>query len=243
MEKDIVYILKNDVNSEELRYSLRSICKNFRFNNVWFFGGKPEGIEPDHYVFFSQSGKNKWEKATSVYECIFTTKEITNEFYLFNDDFFVLNSYKQNNHYVIGTLKNRIDRILARKKSAYANMLIETKEMLEAYGYDTLDYGSHTPFLINKQKGFDTIKTFGIGKSFRSLYGNYNRIGGIIKPDVKIANLYDIPSNTQTLVSTNDKSFYHGRVGDFIRNYFPNPCKYEQLVYEDKYYNIEVSNS
>lgn len=243
MKNDVVYILKNDINPNELRYSLRSICENFSFNKVWFFGGKPDGIDPDEYVFFSQYGSNKWEKATSVYECIFTTNEITSNFYLFNDDFFVLNPYKQKTPHVVGTLKNRIDRILAKQDSAYANMLIETKELLEMYGCDTLDYGSHTPLLINKQKGFETIQMFGIGKSFRSLYGNYNKIGGVIKPDVKIANLYDLPSRIQPLVSTNDSSFEKGRVGEYLRSRFPNPCKYEKLVNEDKYYNIEVEHS
>lgn len=44
---DIVYILKNDVKPDEIRYSLRSIEQNLEHGNVWFFGGIPEGIRPD----------------------------------------------------------------------------------------------------------------------------------------------------------------------------------------------------
>ena len=38
---DVVYILKNDVKPDEIRYSLRSIEQNLEHGNVWFFGGIP----------------------------------------------------------------------------------------------------------------------------------------------------------------------------------------------------------
>lgn len=239
MKRDVVYVLKNDVKPDELRYSLRSICENFKFRDVWFFGGKPEGIEPDHYVFFSQYGANKWERATSVYECIFTCVNITPEFYLFNDDFFVLNPYGQKLPYVRGTLQNRIDGITKKVNSSYAGMLYETKKLLESQFLDTLDYATHTPFLVNRQKGLETIRQFGIGKSFRILYGNQHRIGGIIRPDVKIVNLYTTPSKTDILTSTNDESFRDGRVGKYIRERFPLPCRYELSGQIMQYYDAK----
>lgn len=38
MEYDAVYILKNDIDPSELRYSLRSL-ENFPHGKVWFFKG------------------------------------------------------------------------------------------------------------------------------------------------------------------------------------------------------------
>ena len=237
MKRDVVYILKNDVKPDELRYSLRSICENFKFRDVWFFGGKPEGIEPDHYVFFSQYGKNKWEKATSAYEVIFTCTDMTPEFYLFNDDFFVLKPYKQKLPLVRGTLQNRIDSINKRNTSSYAAMLYETKKMLENRLFDTLDYATHTPFLVNRQKGLETLELFGHGKSFRCLYGNHHKIGGLIRPDVKIQNLSNLPSSDAMLVSTSDMSFRKGRIGEYLRKNFPLPCRYELPGRVAQYYD------
>ena len=55
---DIVYILKNDVEPNELRYSLRTVEKNFPHGRVFFFCGCPQGITPDRFVpFESGSGQ------------------------------------------------------------------------------------------------------------------------------------------------------------------------------------------
>ncbi len=45
--RDVVYILKNDIKSDELRYSLRSVCESFPCRNVVFIGGCPNDITPD----------------------------------------------------------------------------------------------------------------------------------------------------------------------------------------------------
>ena len=47
---DVVYLLKNDYASDELRYSVRSVVKNFPYNRIVFVGGKPDDIEPDIYI-------------------------------------------------------------------------------------------------------------------------------------------------------------------------------------------------
>ena len=64
---DIVYILKNNYTSDELTYSIRSVCKNFPYRKIWFYGGAPEGIMPDVFVEYQQSGNNKWENVGLCY--------------------------------------------------------------------------------------------------------------------------------------------------------------------------------
>ena len=56
---DIVYILKNDIDSDELRYSLRSVCENFPCRRVIFIGGCPKDIVPDVYIPHEQIGHTK----------------------------------------------------------------------------------------------------------------------------------------------------------------------------------------
>ena len=62
---DIVYVLKNGIHGDELKYSLRSL-KNFTHDKVWFYGGKPEGLVPDVMVEYSQHGRSKWEKVRNM---------------------------------------------------------------------------------------------------------------------------------------------------------------------------------
>ena len=45
---DIVYILRNNIDTDEIKYSMRSVVKNFPFNSIWIYGGKPKGIEPEY---------------------------------------------------------------------------------------------------------------------------------------------------------------------------------------------------
>ena len=56
--EDIVYFAAGKKN-EELRYSIRSVCKNFKtFRKLWIIGSKPDDIIPDGYIeMFPNKGK------------------------------------------------------------------------------------------------------------------------------------------------------------------------------------------
>ena len=231
MEKhDIVYILKNDMNPEELRYSLRSVCKNFPFRKIWFYGGKPEGIEPDEMVEMIQAGRTKWQKVSNTLRKICDNDEITPDFWLFNDDFFIMRRVEGLDPMIGGTLEERVKRINAkhnRSYTAYSAQLRDTAQFLADSGYDTLDYAMHVPMLINREKARQTLRQFDGCPMFRSLYGNHHRIGGVKIKDVKIQDEASEPTGKEPLLSTNNKTFANGAVGKFIRNAFPSKCRYE----------------
>ena len=104
---------------------------------------------------------------------------------------------------------------------------MKTLAALKADGKDRLDYAMHVPMLINRKKGLEVLQRFPNVPMFRSLYGNYWRIGGTLMDDVKIQNNNDIPGKDWRFVSTSDGSFEHGRVGDYIRKQFKDASKYE----------------
>ena len=190
--KDVVYILKKDVQPDELRFSLRSVERNFPFNRVFFFCGRPEGINPDVYVPFEQIGATKWEKATSTYRKI-CDSDVTDDFWLFNDDFFIMERINELPYMFRGTLKERIDDLRKRRgNSSYCMNLEGARLELESLGFESLDYALHIPMLINKQKAIETLNTFK-SPMFRSLYGNYAKVGGIKVDDVKIYNAAGLP--------------------------------------------------
>ena len=90
MPNDLIYILKADIDTEELKYSLRSVEKNFPINRVWFVGGQPEGLEPDIRLKHEQVGNSKWEMIRSSMWKAVSDERLSEDFFLFNDDFFVM---------------------------------------------------------------------------------------------------------------------------------------------------------
>ena len=64
---------------------------------------------------------------------------------------------------------------------------------------------------------------------FRSLYGNYAKVGGIKVDDVKIYNAAGLPQPGQALLSTSDASFSFGRVGKIIRDKFSERSRWEEI--------------
>ena len=227
---DIVYILKNNYTSDELTYSIRSVCKNFPYRKIWFYGGAPEGIMPDVLVEYQQSGNNKWEKVRGTLTAICRNDEITPDFWLFNDDFFVMKKVSKLQPMVYGTLSGRVRRIQKKRggrNSTYSMQLNETARVLNAMGYDSLDYALHVPMLINREKALQTLAAFPDCPMFRSLYGNHHSIGGVITKDVKIQSESQMPTGEEIFLSTNDRSFRDGKVGRYIREAFPDRCRYE----------------
>ena len=227
---DVVYILKNDIRPDELRYSLRSVVKNLNYKNIWFYGGCPAELKPDRYVRLTQHGDTKWAKVAETLKVACRNDDLTENIWLFNDDFFLLNKLTTEQPFVQGSLAYRCQRIKEvtnGRPSPYAEQLNKTLAVLKHNGRDRLDYALHVPILINRRKAYEVLTKFPDVPMFRSLYGNYWRIGGTIIDDVKIQNNDDIPGKGWRFVSTSDGSFIHGRVGDYIREQFKEPTKYE----------------
>ena len=233
---DIVYLLKNDYDSEELKYSLRSVCKNFPYRKIFFIGGKPEGITPDVYIEDEQPGRSKWEKSTHSLKLALESDEITENFWLFNDDFFVMNKVTKPQNYFNGSLEKRIADLRRKniKGSAYIRELELLKSKLTSLKKDSLSFALHLPMLINKNLALRLFEKFPRCKMFRSFYGNYFEIECSFTKDVKVYDNTSVP-NTDFL-STSDESFKDGTVGEFIRACFPDPCKYEDIKEEKSSY-------
>lgn len=207
---DVVYIIGPD--SEELRYSLRSLV-NFPHGKVWIFGRCPEWASPDRVVPFEQTGASKWERSTSTFRKICGTEEVSEDFWLFNDDFFIMEPVAVPYMYH-GTIAEKVKG----QRSGYADQLRECERQLLEKGCTTLNYALHVPMLINKAKALEVLDTF-TSPMFRSLYGNYCKVGGIEAEDVK--------NRVGPLMSTSDLEFRHGRCGRIVRERFTEMSKWE----------------
>ena len=105
--KDIVYFVKETKENEELRYSLRSLS-NFPHGKVWFYGGCPDGLNPDFHVPVKQDKDNKWKNVSMMLDMACNNQDITKEFWLFNDDFFIMEKIEHPKNYYRGDLYKRI---------------------------------------------------------------------------------------------------------------------------------------
>lgn len=228
-KRDIVYILRNDIEPQELRYSLRTL-KNFPHGRVWFFGGEPAYLKPDVQKYIAQRGDTPWERVSFTLRQACAETELTDDFWLFNDDFFIMKPVTEYEPKYNGTLWQHIIEVEDRHgghPSAYTAQLRRTAKALQEADLPQLNYALHVPMLINKEKALKTLDRFPFVPMFRSLYGNMNHINGVDTEDVKIATINKEPDPEAELLSTSDNSWLAGKVGAFIRERFPDKSKYE----------------
>lgn len=226
---DVVYILRENTAATELRFSLRSIEKNMDHGKVWFYCGKPDGIIPDEYVPHQQSGSTKWERVRSSLVEICKNEKISKKFWLFNDDFYVMAPMQSSTPLHRGLLHDHILDVEARHgraQTGYTRQLRNCERQLRDAGLTTLDYAIHVPILVDREKALEALQMFPRCPMFRSIYGNYAKIGGEFHKDVKTTNPEkEIPADTD-FFSTSNKGF-GGKVKQQMEERFPDPCKYE----------------
>lgn len=229
---DVVYLLKETAFNAELLYSLRSLEMNWQFNKVWFYGGCSERIKPDHHVPVEQNQPSKWENVRSMLVEVCKNDDITEDFWLFNDDFFVLKPVSENMPpQYNGSLKAQIERVERKHNGStdYTMRLRHLLETLEKAKKPTLNYSVHKPMLINRKKALEVLTKFPDEPMFRALYGNYWRIGGNSCRDMKVMLVdYDMKKiKDWPFVSTEDVSWRIGTIGKFLRNKFNQKGRFE----------------
>lgn len=222
---DYVYICRSGEN-EELRYSIRSICKNLPFGNIWLIGGKPDWYN-GNYISVDNIG-NKFDNITNCYKVLPTIDCLSDNFVLMNDDFFILKPINEIPTIYSGTLKEKIDNNVAiNGLSQYARILGKAKKDLLKIGIkDPLCYDVHVPMIFNKKmlKSMEHINNVP-----RSMYGNIYNIGGIKLDDVKIYKRDNqIKMENSIFISTEDNSFH--KIEEKLKEMFPNPSAYETML-------------
>lgn len=231
-EYDIVYMVKDAIYNEELRYSLRSVEKNFPHNRVWFVGGKPMYFHPDRQVVINQKGKTKWDRVRMMFKAVADNDDITDNFVLFNDDFFVMKPVATLPPFEYGSLDDlckRIERKNGGRPTQYTLKLRETESILKRGGYPTYNFELHVPIILNRRRLRKIIEAYPDTKGTRSLYGNtYLTTYSKLMKDVKIFDSKTIPKADSIFLSTEDVSFKKGKVGEYIRQQFPYKSKWEK---------------
>lgn len=230
---DVVYFLKNSLNNEELRYSLRSL-KNFPHKTVWMYGGQPpQWVKGVRWVPFANNCVTKWENTRTMLEMVCENKEISEDFVLFNDDFYVLEPIQDLQYHYDRTLGARALETVSpktRTMSKYGHRLLQTQMELADHDKPTLNFELHCPIIYNRKKMAKCLKKYPHSVMPRSLYCNEYGVFAIENGDYKIEDLQRKIERGSSFASTCDRSFRSGEVGRQIRGIFPLPS-----VYEDKW--------
>jgi hypothetical protein len=209
---DFVYICK-DGDNEELRYSVRSVMASFPDAKVWLVGGRPSWYT-GNFIFIQQRSA-KYINAVNNLKAICSSEDISEEFVLMNDDFYIIEKINSVGTFHGGLLLDKINTYKSiTQQSGYISKLEKTFDKLTNLGMASpLDYELHVPMIMEKEK-LKTVLKHGSEFLWRSMYGNIFDLGGEEMVDVKVyidgplvAKSYEIRNKEHKYLSSTDTSF------------------------------------
>lgn len=233
---DVVYLLKECRQNPELTYSMRSLA-NLPHNRVFMVGGCPDNINKQKIAHVpALQGNNKFRNTTNNIQLVCHNKELSEDFILMNDDFFVLKPIKDPVA-ELNLCRGEIETVLQEYKkrfhnfcSSYIQGMMQTKVFLEDIGIkNPLSYELHIPMVLNKKKILELFKLPYINTinvfHWRSVYGNLYLKESKQINDVKVLVDYFHPLGSDKFLSTEDNSFQRCRI--YLNNLFPDKSPYE----------------
>lgn len=233
---DIVIPLKRSIFNEELRHCLRSICENLPHDKLWLAGNKPYWASNNvNHIPVDFVIGHKFKKTAKNIMAACEKPEVSDDFILFNDDFFVMKPIQKIENKYWDKLINRLTKLRREgADSVYIAGMERTYNLLRELGHDEpLDYGLHVPIIMNKHKWLDMWKQLrklnpnGDPIHLRTFYGNIYNLGGTQMDDVKIYEFDKEPTGEEIFLSSNDQTFKEGKIGEYVRKMFTSPSIYE----------------
>ena len=228
---DVVYIVRPGDENEELRYSLRTVAANLPHRRVVIAGYTPDWVRNVYSIDVAQDGP-KYLNAANNWRAAMADETVSENFIVFNDDFYVMQPVREIPTLHRGSLESVIG-YYGKYPGPYISNMRRTRDVLEKLGFtDLKSYALHIPMVMNKTKrrimdhvlaelGYEEHKV-----QMRTLYGNFWQIGGAEMADVKAFKREHNPQPS-TFISSNDSSFYDGKIGVLIREKFNEKGPYE----------------
>lgn len=232
---DIVYTVRPGEVNEELRYSLRSL-KNLPHDNVIIVGYKPTWVKNASYIPTEQ-----WAQTGKKYHFVFNNLKkvcksslVSDDFIFMNDDFYILQPLEELPVYHRGTMNEVLDFYEVYGKGFYYRHMQDVKALLQKLGHSRAkSYELHVPMAFNKKK---LLKVLEIAEEYnifnkRTLYGNIYNIGGTKIKDNKTKMLRGMDwTENDLFLSSNDQDLKKGKLAEFLKKKFPDPCEYEKIL-------------
>lgn len=221
----IPYKIESD--TEELRYTLRSIAKYTTGARVFISGDLPDWCVGVYHIknkrYKDLVGPNRFidvERKVRAF-CELLPNE---DFLYMNDDFFIMRNFRYR-EYNRGILNPPMD-----VSSPYVLAQKRTKRLLSKVGSNTsTSYELHMPMTMSAIKRLGISYVFGPKMSngytvlMRSIYGNLFNVGGKKIDDCKDISDY----KNKPFLSTSHEA-WKGELGNYIRSKFDEPSIYER---------------
>lgn len=229
---DVVYVVRPGEN-EELRYSLRSLV-NFPHRRVFIAGSVPAWARNVIGIALTPLPEKFANQRASLTAAVGDSM-LTRTFWLLNDDHFVCESTAGPSFHrgPFSTYRPRTLRGGQNPHSTWWQAVCSTAEWVaETHGIDPLIAETHSPLAFDKGRLRDLLADYPADRQFAagatwSLTGAVPGEIGLnvkCKTDAEFATKWGVTP----YLSSNDESFAHGAVGEYVRSLFPEPCKYEE---------------
>jgi hypothetical protein len=240
---DAVYVCRPGENPE-LRISLRSLAANAAgiYRNVWIVGTvlpwlrniAPLPLEPR---------EDKFENQRQSLTAVVNHPDLSDEFVLLNDDHFIIQPIADWRTYHLGTAFGFLSQLFlgdmeGTNLNEWAHAVLNTALWTQATAdiAEPLCYEAHIPLLFDKAKvaavlnEYPTEGYFAVGETYpitgaagEGIVGQNTKVG-----DAGARGLLTVLGSGMPYVSTEDNVFEVGKVGDWLREMFPDPCIYEE---------------
>lgn len=192
---DIVYVLKNDNNYEDLRNSLRSLERyGENYDRVFIIGGRPDFLDYSKIIHFDFVDDYEVAEYNVFKKLVYISQntDISEDFILFNDDFYLLKPINLNTipYYF---KRNEIATVYS-STNTFNDMAMITRDFLLKNNKRIYDFKVHYPIIYNKSKIQELVPLFQesfkispLGLSIRDLYCNWHNVPNkVFKKDNKI---------------------------------------------------------
>jgi hypothetical protein len=228
---DVVYLYK-ECGSQELRMSLRTLAANLPHEQLWFVGDPPpRWVKGAEWI----PGNLKFSKPQNVFDNVRIAAnhpDISDEFYYFNDDFFILKPVERVEMAWRGTLDQNISKVRPSNKEWHESLVI-TRDWLRMLGHKRpRSYELHRPLPVNKQLMAETLELASdirpdLPPQWRTIYGVINRVGGVRDDDLKLKNGFTVDLDDHTFLSSDERCFHYNETCQALRLRFNRMCRYE----------------
>lgn len=233
---DILYpIKKTESFNEELRYSFRSL-QNISHNKVIIVGDLPSWVNQETvYYIPTEKLPNRYETTTNNIKCACQNKELSEDFILMNDDFFIMKPIKEKDLLLNRGLMKDVVHYYHKVRHCLTNYdrnVEKAMKELKDMGFENpISFELHTPIILNKEKFLSIvgkITTESLHTCKRSVYGNYFIADSKTIEDVKILSHFNISTfdfDNKSLLSASEGSW--PKIRNIIAQKFPKKCIYE----------------
>lgn len=222
---DVVYLCRRGDWNDELRHSLRSL-QNLPHDRVWFAGYKPKWVR-DAEEIATPRAHTPWEQTTANLRAAAEHPDVSEDFLLFNDDFFIMRPIAAMPILHRGIVTGED----VKGVSSYTAQLHHLARWFHEQGREhVLSYELHVPMAMTKTGVREVLDLDAprqaVVRHKRTLFGNHFAVGGTLMHDCKIREKgarLDRP-----FLSSSDASFQRWPVGEYVREAFPDPSPYEE---------------